>query len=63
MNRKSPKQDEYLNILELEMKELRSVLKSILELYPYLNCVCGRNKPRIPDKLRKQAHNILNQVP
>jgi hypothetical protein len=36
-----------------------AVLTEILNLYPYLNCVCGRTKSRINDNLRESARKLL----
>ena len=60
MNNKYLNQNEYVTSLEREVKKLRLILGNILDLYPYLNCVCGRNKSRIPDEMRKQARDITN---
>jgi chromosome segregation ATPase len=38
-----------------ERDEARRVLSEILALWPYLNCACGRNKPRLSEALREAA--------
>lgn len=60
MSQKYLTQVEYVKSLEHEVQELRLILGKILDLYPYLNCVCGRNKSRIPDEMRKHARDITN---
>ena len=36
-----------------------ALLTEIMDLYPYMNCVCGRNKPRLPETLRESARAVL----
>ena len=40
-----------------------TLLSEIMDLYPYLNCVCGRNKPRVPDSLRDSVQSFLKNQP
>ena len=46
-----------------EAPEARTLLSEIMDLYPYLNCVCGRNKPRVPDSLRDSVRSFLKNKP
>jgi hypothetical protein len=45
--------------LEKQYDAVREVLQVILDQWPYLNCVCGRNKPRISESLRERAKVAL----
>lgn len=49
--------------LELENERLRQVLTRILDLYPYLHCVCGRTKDRIKNDVRVEARKLLEGKP
>jgi len=43
------------SVLREQRDEARRVLSEILALWPYLNCACGRNKPRLSEALREAA--------
>lgn len=59
LNKLSPKHDkiisEALEQLRSERNSAQAILKEILELYPYINCVCGRGHARLSEELRKRA--------
>ena len=42
-----------------EAKKLREALKGIYDLWPYINCVCGRNQARMGDDRRKQIRALI----
>ena len=46
-----------------EIAQLRRVLRQILDLYPYLHCVCGRVKDRIKEDVRVEARKLLADDP
>jgi hypothetical protein len=41
-----------LETVKRERDEARNAVADALKLYPYVNCVCGRGKPRIGESLR-----------
>lgn len=47
--------------LTRERDQARSVLSEIVDLYPYLNCACGRNKFRMSGRLREEALKVLGR--
>ena len=59
----SPGRTEYVVGLEQEVERLRAILTAIVDDYPYLNCVCGRNKLRIPGEKRNTALVALGREP
>lgn len=44
---------------EVRSTAMHGLLSEVLELYPHLNCVCGRNKPRIGEDLRAHIKGAL----
>jgi len=59
----SPGRTEYAVGLEREVERLRAALTAIVDAYPYLNCVCGRNKPRMSGETRNAALVALGREP
>lgn len=41
--------------------EMEAVITEVKDLWPYLNCVCGRNQSRFPDKLRERMRAVLKK--
>lgn len=42
--------------------ELFDTLAAILELYPQINCCCGRAHPRMRESLRERAEAVLGKA-
>lgn len=49
--------------LEREVCRLREALASIVDADAYLNCVCGRGRPRISPERRNAALSALGRKP
>ena len=44
-----------------ERDELLSIVKDMASLFRYVNCVCGRNKPRLPNNLREKIEAVIRK--
>jgi len=42
--------------------ELLAALEGILGIWPHVNCVCGRSKPRIPDAFYDSARAAIRKA-
>lgn len=60
MSHENVSRTQYVVSLENEVKALRSALRDLIDLYPYVNCGCGRNKLRFTGKKRERAIRLLN---
>lgn len=54
--------NERANAAEAQVAAMHDLLTRILWLYPHMNCVCGREKPRIPEALRAEARAVARRA-
>lgn len=44
-----------------QVAKLRMALKEIYDLWPYINCVCGRNAPRLGRERREAIKQLIEE--
>ena len=44
-----------------EIVKLRAALKGIYDLYPYINCSCGRAYPRMGEERREKVKQLVTE--
>lgn len=54
-------QREHANVVQAA-PELLAALEEILGDWPYVICVCGREKPRFPESLRERAKKAVHMA-
>lgn len=47
---------------DAQIAAMRDLLTRILDLYPYLHCVCGRERERIPEAMRAEARKLSRKA-
>lgn len=52
---------ESIIMLEAQNEQLISLLEEVMCLYPYINCLCGRNKQRISNEIRDKIRQELKK--
>ena len=53
---------EVAKLREGKIDQACALLTEIMALYPYQNCVCGRNKPRLSENLRESVRAFLGKT-
>jgi hypothetical protein len=51
-----------LNAERAKVAKLREALKEVMDLYPYLPCVCGRGSHRIPDAVFSRCRVVMKET-